>query len=144
MHLPRTQWCSDPVSTQTGSVNGKCMCQSTCWHQCATDTKSASHQSTWWVPSPTPATELAVVMPERCYLNLGSCSYSQRMNSTNTQAAGKQASKVFIKGKQIAPRAAGSGEKRPPSLLSYRDFLSLKDGGGYQQRGVQKDVVFSH
>ena len=43
---------------------------------------------------------------------------SQRMNSTNTR---QQASEVFIKGKQRAPRAA-----EPPSLLSYRDFYLLK------------------
>lgn len=41
-----------------------------------------------------------------------------------------QASKVFIKGKQIAPRAAGRGKKSPLSLLSFRDFNSLKLGVG--------------
>ena len=63
------------------------------------------------------------------------------MNSANTQAA----SQVFIKGKQIAPRVTGGGwgEEPPFSLLSYRGFYSLKLGGGYQ-RGVQRDVVFSH
>ena len=55
----------------------------------------------------------------------------------------QQASKVFIIGTQIAPRAPGSGEKSPRSLLSYRGFYPLKTGGGYQH-GVQKDVVFSY
>ena len=50
----------------------------------------------------------------------------RRMNFANTQAANK----VFIKGKQIAPRVPGSGEKSPLSLLSYRGFCSLKLGGG--------------
>ena len=44
-------------------------------------------------------------------------------------------------GKQIAPRAAGRGEKSP-LLYGPIGFLSLKDGEGHQ-RGVQKDVVFS-
>ena len=51
--------------------------------------------------------------------------------------------KSLLKGKQIAPRVAGTEERSPLSLLSYRSFNSLKLGGGYQ-RGVQKDVVFSH
>ena len=54
----------------------------------------------------------------------------------------QQASTISIKGKQIAPRAAGRGEKSPaPMVLS--GLLSLKVGGRYQ-RGVQKDVAFSH
>ena len=36
---------------------------------------------------------------------------------------------VFITGKQIAPRAAETGEKIPCSLLSYRGFHPLKLGG---------------
>ena len=36
---------------------------------------------------------------------------------------------VFMKGKQIAPRAAARGEKSPLSLLSYSGFYSLKMGG---------------
>ena len=50
--------------------------------------------------------------------------------------------KSLLKGKQIALRVAGTGERSPLSLLSYRGFNSLKLGG--YQRGVQKDVVFSH
>ena len=41
----------------------------------------------------------------------------------------QQASKVFIQGKQIAPRAAGRG-RRVPSLLSYKDFYLLNVGRG--------------
>ena len=41
-----------------------------------------------------------------------------------------QASKVFIKVKQIAPRDAGSGEKSSRALLSYRGFYPLKMGAG--------------
>ena len=68
-------------------------------------------------------------MPERCYWNPGSCSRSQGMNFVNTQAACKK--KVFITGKQRAPRTAGRGKKSTPSLpllLSYRDFYSLTMG----------------
>ena len=36
-----------------------------------------------------------------------------------------RASKLFIKGKQIAPRVAGRGKKSPLSLLSYGGFLFL-------------------
>ena len=49
----------------------------------------------------------------------------------------QQASKVFIKGKQMAPRDVGRGEE-PPSLLSLRDF-PLKG-----EERLQKDVVYSH
>ena len=59
-----------------------------------------------------------------------------------SQTHWQQASKVFITGKQIASRTAGSGEKSPLSLLSYGAFYPLKMGG--YQRGVQKAVVFSH
>ena len=38
------------------------------------------------------AAPAAQVLPERCYKNLGSCSWSQRMNFANTQAARKQKS----------------------------------------------------
>ena len=48
------------------------------------------------------------------------------MTSRNTQAA----INVFIKGKLIAPRVAGRGEKSPLSLLSYRGFYLLKVGRG--------------
>ena len=53
----------------------------------------------------------------------------------------QQSSEVFITGKQIAPRGSGRGEKSS-TLYCLIGFLSLKDGGF--QRGVQKDVVFSH
>lgn len=49
-------------------------------------------------------------MPEICYQNPRSCSRSSRMHRP-------QASKVFITGKQIAPRTAGTGggvAKKPP------------------------------
>jgi len=52
---------------------------------------------------------------------------SRRMNP---QTHRQQASKVFIKEKQI-------GEKSSLSLLSYRGLYSLRMGG--YQRGVQKD-----
>ena len=77
------------------------------------------------------------IIPESGFLFMGS------KNEFREHPGSKQASKVFIKGKQTAPRAAGSGEKSPLSLLSYRVFYSWKLGGGYQ-RGVQRDVVFSH
>ena len=73
------------------------------------------------------------LMLKRCYWNPGSCSHSRRMNSTNTQAASKQ----------IAPRAAGTGEKSPHLLWSHRGFYPLKMRGG-DQYGVQKGVVFFH
>ena len=41
----------------------------------------------------------------------------------------KQASEIFIAGKQRAPRMTGMGEKSPPPL-SYRGFYPLKMGGG--------------
>ena len=41
----------------------------------------------------------------------------------------QQASKVFITGKQIAPRTPGRGEEEYPSLLSYRGLYPLKMGG---------------
>ena len=41
----------------------------------------------------------------------------------------QQASKAFITGKQIAPRAAGRGEESLPPLLSYGGFYPLKMGG---------------
>ena len=50
---------------------------------------------------------------------------SQRITSWTHR---QQARKVFIKEKQIAPRTAGRGEKRPLSLPSYRGFYSLKMG----------------
>ena len=55
--------------------------------------------------------------------------------------AGSKQAKVFITQKQTVPRTAGSGEKSPLSIV-LEGFLSLKDGG--YQRGVLKDVVFSH
>ena len=65
---------------------------------------------------------------------------SQRITSWTHR---QQARKVFIKEKQIAPRTAGSGEKKSPLSLSFfRSFYSLKMWG--YQRGVQKGVVFSH
>lgn len=39
-----------------------------------------------------------------------------------------QASKVFITGKQIAPRTLGRGRRAPLSTV-LQGFLSLKDGG---------------
>ena len=48
-------------------------------------------------------------------------------------------SKIFIIGKQIAPRAAGRWEKRPPPRnCPIGVFLSLKDGGGGYHRGSRK------
>ena len=40
-----------------------------------------------------------------------------------------QASKIFIAGKQIAPRAAGRGEKSPAPIVLW-GFLSFNDVGG--------------
>ena len=66
--------------------------------------------------------------------------FTQSKNELYTHR--QQASKVFKKEKQIAPRTGWEGEKSPLSLLSFRGFYFLKRAG--HQRGVQKDVVFSH
>ena len=50
-----------------------------------------------------------------------------------------QASKVFITGKQIAPRTLGRGRRAPLSTV-LQGFLSLKDGG--YQHGVHKRCGF--
>ena len=63
------------------------------------------------------------MMPESAFLFMA-------MEEWTLQTHRQQASKVFIKEKQIAPRTAGMGEKSPCSLLSYRGFYPLKMGGG--------------
>ena len=85
---------------------------------------------------------LVTMIPERWYRNPGSYSW-QSKNELCEHTGSKQASKVFIKEKQMAPRTAGSREKSLPFSIILQGFLSLKGGEGYQ-RGVQKDVVFSH
>ena len=57
---------------------------------------------------------------------------------TPEHTGSKQASKVFIKEKQIAPRAAGRGKKSPLSLLSFRGFYSLKMGGALPMWGLER------
>ena len=59
------------------------------------------------------------MMPESAFLFMA-------MEEWTLQTHRQQASKVFIKEKQIAPRTAGMGEKSPCSLLSYRGFYRLK------------------
>ena len=67
------------------------------------------------------------VMPERWYQNLGSCS-RQPKNELREHTGSEQT--VFMKGKQIAPRVAGRGEKSPLARLSSRGFYLLKVGRG--------------
>ena len=67
-----------------------------------------------------------LLISERWYQNLGSCSWAVEEWTPWTHR--QQASKVFIKGKQIALRAVAKGEKSPLSLLSYRGFYSLNVG----------------
>ena len=66
------------------------------------------------------------LMLGRCYRNPGSCSRSQRMNSANTAAASKQS--LYYR-KANNSQDCWEGGEEPPSLLSYRDFYLLKDGG---------------
>lgn len=58
----------------------------------------------------TKLSDMHVLMPETCYRNSGSCSYSQIMNFTDTQGASK---KVFIIG---LPGLQG-GERAPFSIV---------------------------
>ena len=81
------------------------------------------------------------LIPERWYWNLGSCS-CQSKDELHKHIGSKQV-KSLLKKSKIAPWNAGSGEKSPPSLLSYRDFYLLNVGRGTDM-GVQKNVVFSH
>ena len=61
------------------------------------------------------------------------------MNFANTQAASKQG--LYYR-RANSSQDSWEGEEESPSLLSHKDFYPLKMGG--YQRGVQKDVVFSH
>ena len=68
---------------------------------------------------------LALLIWERCYQNLDSCSQSQRMNFKNTQVESNQS--LYYR-KSNSSQDSWEGEEESPSLLSYRGFYTLKVG----------------